>query len=324
MTGAPRQEAQGANRALLVLGTAAQSPTRERHHNAHVLRWDDQLVLFDPGESAQLQLARGGVKVAGIDRVCLTHLHGDHCLGLPGFIERRSADRVDRPLHLHFPAESEAHLRNLLDATEDTGAVDVRLHAAAPGFDEFDAGAFRLVSRSLDHTVPAVGWRLEEPARRHLLPERLAALGIRGASAGELERQEWVRVGGRRVDLEEVSEVRPGQVFAFVMDTRRCDAIVELARDADLLVCEATFLDGEEERAADFGHLTARQAAELAAQAGARRLVLTHFSARHPRSDDFANQAREVLDDVVAPDDLTWVAVPPRRPMPPGEQGAPR
>lgn len=321
MTGPPSQDAQGANRALLVLGTAAQSPTRQRHHNAHVLRWDDQLVLFDPGESAQLQLARGGVKVAGIDRVCLTHLHGDHCLGLPGFIERRSADRVDRPLHLHFPAESETHLRNLLDATEDTGAVDVRLHPAPPGRDEIDAGSFRLVSRSLDHTVPAVGWRLEEPARRHLLPDRLAKFGIHGAAAGELEREGSVRVGGRRVVIDEVSEVRPGQVFAFVMDTRRCDAIVELARDADLLVCEATFLDGEEDRAADFGHLTARQAAELAAEAGVRRLVLTHFSARHPRSADFAAQAREAIDDVVAPDDLTWVAVPPRRSMASGAEG---
>lgn len=310
--------AQPANRALLVLGTSAQTPTRERHHNAHVLRWDDQLVLFDPGESAQLQLARGGVKVAAIDRVCLTHLHGDHCLGLPGVIERRSSDGVERPLHLHYPAASEAHLRNLLDATEDTGASDLRLHPAAAGTDEVDTGTFRLVSRSLDHTVPAVGWRLEEPARRHLLPDRLAERGIRGAAAGDLLRQGSVQVDGRRVDVEEVSEVRPGQVFAFVMDTRRCAAAVELARDADLLVCEATFLDGEEDRAEDYHHLTARQAAELAGEAGARRLVLTHFSARHPRSADFADQARAVFPDVVAPDDLTWVAVPARQVPPTG------
>ena len=310
------QPARTASRALLVLGTSAQTPTRERHHNAHVLRWDDQLVLFDPGESAQLQLARGGVKVAAIDRVCLTHLHGDHCLGLPGFVERRSADGVNRPLHLHYPGASDAHLRNLLDATEDTGPVDLCLHPAAAGPDEVDAGAFRLVSRPLDHTVPAVGWRLEEPARRHLLPDRLAERGIHGSSAGELLREGSVQVDGQRVDVDDVSEVRPGQVFTFVMDTRRCAAAVELARDADLLVCEATFLDGEEDRAESYRHLTARQAAELAREAGARRLVLTHFSARHPRSADFADQARAAFGDVVAPDDLTWVAVPPRRGSP--------
>ena len=305
--------ARAANRALLVLGSAAQTPTRERHHNAHVLRWDDQLVLFDPGESAQLQLARGGVKAAAIDRVCLTHLHGDHCLGLPGFIERRSSDRVDRPLHLHFPAASEGHLRNLLDATEDTGPVELCLHPAAAGPDEFDAGAFRLLSRPLDHTVPAVGWRLEEPPRRHLLPDRLAAVGVQGEAAGRLQQEGSVEVGGNRVGIEEVSEERAGQVFAFVMDTRRCTAALELARGADLLVCEATFRDGEEDLADAYGHLTARQAAELAREAGARRLVLTHFSQRHPHSADFADEARVVFPDVVAADDLTWVAVPPRR-----------
>ncbi|MET0491039.1 MAG: MBL fold metallo-hydrolase [Acidimicrobiales bacterium] len=306
-------EAQAANRALLVLGTAAQSPTRERHHNAHVLRWDGQLVLFDPGESAQIQLGRGGVKAAAIDRVCFTHLHGDHCLGLPGFIERRSNDGVDRPLHLHYPAASEGHLRNLLDATEDTGPVDLRLHPVPDGPHEHDAGPFRLVSRPLDHTVPAVGWRLEEPARRHLLTDRLADLGIRGESVGRLQRDGELEVGGRRVTVDEMSEARPGQVFAFVMDTRRCPAAVELARDADLLVCESTYRTGEEDLAEAHGHLTAGQAAEIAREAGARRLVLAHFSHRHPDSAVFALDARPVFPEVVAADDLTWVAVPARR-----------
>lgn len=305
--------AAASSRALLVLGTGAQTPTRTRHHNAHVLRWDDQLVLFDPGESAQLQLARGGVKAAAIDRVCLTHLHGDHCLGLPGFIERRSSDRVERPLHLHYPAASEGHLRNLLDGTEDTGPVDLRLHPAGDHLQEEDLGPFRLVSRPLDHTVPAVGWRLEEPGRRHLLAERLAEVGVRGEAAGQLQRQGSVEADGRRVTVAEVSEERPGQVFAFVMDTRRCESALALARDADLLVCESTFRSGEEDLAEEHGHLTAGQAAELARDAGARRLVLTHFSQRHPDREGFADDARPVFPEVIAADDLTWVAVPPRR-----------
>jgi ribonuclease Z len=311
MSEAP-DSARAASRALLVLGTAAQTPTRERHHNAHVLRWDDQLVLFDPGESTQLQLARGGVKAAAIDRVCLTHLHGDHCLGLPGFIERRSADAVERPLHLHFPAASGDHLHNLLDATEDTGPVDLRLHPAADHPEEFDAGEYRLISRPLDHTVPAVGWRLEEPPRRHLLPDRLAELGVTGPLAGRLQREGSVEVGGRRVHVGEASEERPGQSFAFVMDTRRCAGATALAHAADLLICEATFRNGEEDLAETYGHLTARQAAELAREAGVRRLVLAHFSQRHPDSAAFADEARVVFPDVVAADDLTWVAVPPR------------
>jgi ribonuclease Z len=114
------------------------------------------------------------------------------------------------------------------------------------------------------------------------------------------------------VDLDEVSEERPGQVFAFVMDTRWCASALALAREADLLVCEATFRTGEEDLAEEHGHLTAGQAAELARDAGARRLVLTHFSQRHPDREGFADDARPVFPEVIAADDLTWVAVPAR------------
>lgn len=309
--------ASSANRALLVLGTAAQTPTRRRHHNAAVLRWDDELILFDPGESAQLQLARGGVKAAGIDRICLTHLHGDHCLGLPGVIERRTNDAVDRPLHLHYPAASEDHLRHLLDGTEDTGAVDLRLHPVESDGAQPTDGPYRLVARALDHTVPTVGWRLEEPDGVHLLSERLQAVGVRGEAVGRLQADGTVRVGDRQVSLDEVSTVRTGQVFAFVMDTRACAAAVDLARGADLLVCESTYRSGEEDLALAHGHLTAGQAAAIALEAGARRLVLTHYSKRHPDTDGFAVDARGVFPRTVAAEDLTWVAVP-TRPRPTG------
>lgn len=301
------------HRALLVLGTASKSPTRARHHNAHVLRWDDQLVLLDPGEAAQSQLVRGGVKASSIDQVCLTHLHGDHCLGLPGFIQRRANDGVRRPLHLHYPAESEGHLRHLLDGTEDTVELDLHLHPCGPGTTTFDTGAFRVVARGLDHTVPAVGWRLEEPARRHLLAGRLEALGIGGRDVGRLQRAGSLEVGGRRVTVEELSEVVAGQTFAFVMDTRWCDAALELAHGADLLVCESTFRTGEEDLADAYGHLTAGQAGRLAREAGARRLVLGHYSQRHPDTAGFEADAKAEFDDVIAAQDLTWVDVPPRR-----------
>ena len=307
----------GAARAVLVLGTAAQSPTRERAHNAAVLRWEDELILFDPGEGAQRQLALGHVSAARIDRVCITHLHGDHCLGLPGFVLRRSMDGVDRPLDVHFPAAEEHHVRALLGGTAVDTTIDVRLHGVPAEGGDVATAHGRLIALPLDHTVPTVGYRLEEPDRPHLLPDRLAALGIRGERVHELEEQGHLEVDGRTVDLDEVSRTGPGPRFAFVMDTRRCASARALAADVDLLVCESTFLAGEEDRAAEHGHLTAGQAAELAAAAGAQRLVLTHYSSRHTDSSAFAAEAAAVFPEVVAADDLTWVPVP-NRPRPHG------
>jgi ribonuclease Z len=130
---------------------------------------------------------------------------------------------------------------------------------------------------------------------------------------GRLLAEGTIRIGGRRVDVEQVSEERRGQAVAFVMDTRWCAAALDLARGADLLICESTFLEDEADLAVEYGHLTATQAARLAAEAGARRLVLTHFSQRHPDEHVYSEEAAAIFADVLAVSDLDVVAVPPRR-----------
>jgi ribonuclease Z len=300
-------------RELVVLGTASQVPTRHRNHNGYLLRWDGEGVLFDPGEGTQRQLTLAGVTASAITRICLTHLHGDHCLGLPGVIQRLSLDRVAHPVDLYFPAGSAAYIERLRNAAIFADAVDLRLHPAGPGTVAAPP-PFAVVARPLAHGVETLGWRLEEPAGRRMLPDRLAALGVRGPDVGRLQRQGAIEVGGRRVALGEVSAPRPGQRVAVVMDTGLCDAAFELAEAADLLVCESTFLSQDEALARDYGHLTAAQAARIAAEAGARRLVLTHFSQRYPDEQAFLEEARPIFPEVVVAHDLLRVPLPPRRP----------
>jgi ribonuclease Z len=150
-----------------------------------------------------------------------------------------------------------------------------------------------------------------------MLPERLAAAGVAGPEVGRLQRGEVVTTVSGTLRPEDVSVARPGQVVAFVLDTRLCDAAVELAAGADLLVCESTFLAEDQGLATAYGHMTARQAAELAREAGARRLVLCHFSQRYPDEARFAAEAAEVFPDVVAARDLDVVPLP-GRPAPSG------
>ena len=300
-------------RELVVLGTAAGVPTRARNHNGYALRWDDELLLFDPGEGTQRQMLWAGVSASRVTRICITHFHGDHCLGLPGVLQRRAADRPGSAVDVYFPAESAEHFERLYLATSSAPPSSARGHPTRPGR-VAQAATFTLRAAALDHRVPALGWRIEEPPARRMLPDRLAAVGLSGPDVGRLAREGALDVDGRPVHLEDVSVPRPGQRFAFVMDTRLCDAAFELARDADLLVCEATFLSNDARLAADYGHLTAAQAAQIALEAGARRLVLTHFSQRY--GDDaqpFLAEARAIFDDVIAVRDLDRVALPPRR-----------
>jgi ribonuclease Z len=301
-------------RELVVLGTASQVPTRTRNHNGYLLRWDGAGLLFDPGEGTQRQLLLAGASASSVTHICLTHAHGDHCLGVPGVIQRMGLDGVRREVPLLYPAGSAAEVRALLAATAYVPLVPVRHNPIERAGTVAIADGWTLTAQPLNHRVPTFGYRLQEPDGRRMVPDRLARYGIGGPDVGRVAREGSMRVGGTTVHLEDVSEPRRGQVFAFIMDTRWCEAALDLAAGADLVVCESTYLDADRALADEYAHLTARQAAELARSAGAGRLVLTHFSQRYGDDPEpFLREAREVFPDVVAAEDLQRVPMPPRR-----------
>ena len=299
-------------RELIVLGTASQVPTRHRNHNGYFLKWDAEGILFDPGEGTQRQMVRANVSATDITRVCVTHFHGDHCLGLPGVIQRISLDQVPHTIPIHFPRSGQVYFDRLRYASIylDKANIDPR-----PGVEgvAHEGRDLKISSRRLDHPVETLGWRVEEPDGVTMLPDRLEALGIRGRTIGELARNGEVEVDGRTVRLEDVSIHRRGQRFALVMDTRMCAAAIDLARDVDMLVCESTFLASEAAEAREFGHLTATEAATIAREAGVGQLVLAHFSQRYPDAQAFVDEARAVFPNAVAARDGDRIPLPKRQ-----------
>ena len=305
-----------AGRELIVLGTSSQVPTRQRNHHGCFLRWDDEGLLFDPGEGTQRQMVHHGIAATRITRLLMTHFHGDHCLGAAGLCQRISLDRVEHPVSVYYPASGETYWHRLRYASiyHDAARLEeTPIHAdgvldATPNL--------VLAARRLDHSVDCFGYRVSEPAGRTMLPERLEAAGIRGRAISTLIERGQLEVDGRVVTLDEMSVPRHGQAMAFVMDTRRCEAAVELARDVDLLVIESTYLSSHAREAQAYGHLTAREAAEIGREAGARRVVLTHFSQRFQRVEDFLEEASAVHPDVVAARDGDRIPLPHRRQSP--------
>ncbi|MEU4244438.1 ribonuclease Z [Actinoplanes sp. NPDC026619] len=296
-------------RELVVLGTASQVPTRHRNHNGYVLRWDNEVILFDPGEGTQRQMLLAGLAVTPLRRICITHFHGDHSLGLPGVLQRISLDKVAHQVTVHYPAAGQEFYDRLRHATSYWDNADIKAAPADGAIFEAETSAGRLTARPLWHSLPTYGYRLTEPDTRRMLPERLAEHGIAGPAVGELQRAG--RLG--EVTIEQVSTLRPGQTFAFVMDTGLCDNVYALAENADLLVIESTFLDEDAELAAMVGHLTAAQAATVARESNVRTLVLTHFSQRYPDASRFLAEARpHFAGEIVLAEDLMRVPVPPR------------
>ncbi|MEU9097179.1 ribonuclease Z [Streptomyces sp. NPDC048361] len=298
-------------RELVVLGTASQVPTRHRNHNGYLLRWDGEGILFDPGEGTQRQMLRAGVAAHDINRICVTHFHGDHSLGLAGVIQRINLDRVPHPVTAHYPLSGEHFFERLRYATAYRESVPLGQEpVAGDGAVLATTAAYTLDALRLSHPVESYGYRLVEPDGRRMLPELLTEHGVKGPDVGRLQREGELN----GVTLDDVSEVRRGQRFAFVMDTRMCEGVRELADGCDMLVIESTFLDGDVQLAKDHGHLTAGQAAAVARDAGVRHLVLTHFSQRYADPEEFERQARAAgyAGELTVAADLMRVPVPKR------------
>lgn len=301
-------------RNFVALGTQSQAPTKRRAHNAGLLRWDALGILFDPGEGTQRQLAFAGIAPSVITHICITHFHGDHCLGLAGVVQRLSLDNCAHAIHVYYPASGQRFFERLRHASIFADVATVVAHPVdEPGVVATGDG-WSLSCLPLDHRVDTLGYRLAESDDVTFDPALLAAAGVAGPAVTRLRADGHVALaGGRTVRREEVSRPRPGQVFGFVMDTRPCANAVELARNADLAVVESTFHSEQAEEAAAYCHMTSAQAATLARDAGVRTLGLTHFSQRYEDVTPLLTEARAIHPDTVALDDLRVVDVPRRR-----------
>ncbi|HSX10573.1 MAG TPA: MBL fold metallo-hydrolase, partial [Chlamydiales bacterium] len=167
-----------------------------------------------------------------------------------------------------------------------------------------DDGKFRIEAAFLDHGVENIGYRVTEPDTIKFNKEALQKLGLDGPIVRKLEKEGKVCIADRWVLLDEVSRLRPGDAFAYVVDTRPCPEALELARGAKVLLCESTYLDEERDLAREYKHMTAKQAAEIAREAGVHTLILTHFSARYRDVEAFGTEARQIFPNTLVAEDL--------------------
>ncbi len=296
---------------IAFLGTSGSVPTARRAPSATLVRRGGERLLFDCGEGTQRQLLRSGIGLVELGDVFLTHYHADHYLGLPGMMKTFALRARELPLVVYGPpglADLFISLERIFGRlTYPYETVEVR-----PG-DVVDRGDYRIVVFRTNHGVSANGYALAENAR----PGRFdvtaaAALGVPpGPLFGALQRGETVTLAdGAHVRPEQVlGAPRPGRRIALTGDTRPAAATLEAAREADVLVHDATFAEEERERADETGHSTARAAAELAQRAGVRMLALTHLSNRY-FGPEIAREARAVFPETVVPRDFDMIDVP--------------
>jgi ribonuclease Z len=297
-------------RDLIILGCSSQQPTRRRNHGAYLLRWNEEGLLFDPGEGTQRQFIFANVAPPCVNRIFVSHFHGDHCLGLGSMLMRLNLDKVTHPIHCYYPASGKKYFDRLRYGTIYHETIEVIEHPVSEEGLVHDDGKFQIEAYYLKHGVDNLGWRIKEPDVRKFEKEKLDALGVKGPLVRELTEQGKLILGGKTIILDDVSHIRQGDVFAIVIDTLPCPNAIKVAKNAKLLLCEATYLEEHKDLAKEYRHMTAKQAATIAKEAGAKQLILTHFSARYQDLRGFLEEARTIFPNTEVAEDLKYFDFP--------------
>ena len=290
---------------MLFVGTAGSAPSARRGLPATLVRRGGDRLLFDCGEGTQRQLVRS-VGLIELEEVFITHFHADHVLGLPGMLKTFSLRGRERPLTVYGPPGLRVLFAGLAPVIGKT-TFPVALVELGPN-EELERDGYRIAAFDVYHGPRAIGYALVEDDRPgHLDPARAEQLGVRaGPDFGRLQRGETVNgVSPQQV----MGEARRGRKVVLAGDTAPCEMTRVVSHRADLLVHEATFLEESADRARETRHATARQAAELAAEAEVGMLALTHVSPRYG-GGELLEEARTVFENTVVPRDFDRIELP--------------
>ena len=289
---------------ITMLGTSGTVPTKERNQAGVFLEYKSEGFLIDCGEGMQRQFKVGGIPLTKITRILLTHWHGDHTLGLPGVIQTLGTMDYSGTLHIYGPPKSKFHIARLFEAFVFDHRINLEVHEVEGGiiYDEED---FYIEALPLQHKVPCLGFSVIEKERHRINMAALKKLGIpEGPHLKTLQDGKDLTYKGKKVTVKDATTHVPAKKVTYITDTRMCENAITLAKNADLVICESTYAHDLQDKAAEHFHLSAYDTGLIASRAGAKKLVLTHFSARYKNTHEVEEDARDVFDNVVASKDF--------------------
>jgi ribonuclease Z len=297
---------------VVFLGTSGSMPTPERNSSSVAVKIGRSVLLLDCGEGTQRQMVAAHIGFSRVKIIFVTHLHGDHVLGVPGLLQSMTLQRREEPLVIFGPRGLHAFLQGVSNTLGGPG-FPVTVHELVESSIVHKGRGFSVETYRADHRLEAWSYAIREnPRPGRFYPDKARKLGVpEGVLWKRLQDGEEVTIEGRVVRSLEVSDPpRQGRSIVYTGDTRPSDNIVNLALGADLLIHEATFGDELIERAAEDGHSTASQAAEVASKAGVKRLILTHISSRYGDTEPLLEAARKVFPNTQVAEDLLEIDVP--------------
>jgi len=299
---------------VVFLGTAASVPTVDRALPSIVVKRGNEIIMFDCGEGAQRQMIKARVGFHKKMKILVSHMHGDHVLGLPGALQTMSLLDRSRELEIYGPVGIKAFIRAIQRTVQFVLPFPLEIHEIKREGVICDEEEYQIKATRTSHVIPNIGYALiEKPRPGRFDAEKAKTLGVpEGPLWSLLQHGQKVRVpSGKMISPNRVvGASRPGRKIAYSGDTRPMDRLVRLAQNADLLIHEATLSDELLERANEDGHSTPSQAAETAKKARVKRLVLTHVSSRYKNTEELLQQAKKIFPNVEVATDFMKLELP--------------
>ena len=296
---------------LVYLGTSAAAPTPERSSTCICLVRENEVLMFDAGEGAQVAYLKAGLPWNKKMKIFVTHLHGDHCLGILGLLQTMSMQKRTESLEIYGPAGIEEFITANIKVLNFGLPFPVFITIVEQG-DVVNKKKYRISCCEAQHGIPAFSYCFEENERVGVFyPEKAKELGIpEGKLWQELQNGNSIEINGKNIDSSQVTgEKRPGKKIGISGDTRPTQKLKEFFKNSDYLSFDCTFSYELKDRAIETNHSTAKEAAELAKEANVKNLILTHFSARYSDESVLIDEAKQTHNSVIAAKDLLEIDI---------------
>ncbi|MGC9309924.1 MAG: ribonuclease Z [Candidatus Nanoarchaeia archaeon] len=295
---------------LTFLGTGSAVPTKRKNHPSILLRYKDENILIDCGEGTQRQLRKARLNPCKITRILITHWHADHVLGLPGLIQTLMLNEYGKTLHIYGPKGTKKMMQLYLALFARKEKISIQIHEPTS---KIDMSEFYIKTSKMKHDAPCLAYAFKIKDKKRINKEKLSKLNIQaGPELKKLKQGKSITINGKKISSKQITYKEKGKKITFILDTRENKQAINLAKDSDLLVCESTYSQEEEEIAKEYHHLTSTQAANIAKKSKSKQLILTHLSQRYDtkqQESKLLKQAQSIFKNTKIAEDLMSIEI---------------
>jgi ribonuclease Z len=282
---------------ITFLGTSCMTPTKDRNHPSFFFHYEKHGFLFDCGEGTQRQLKIANIRANRINKIFITHWHGDHVLGIPGLIQTLGANEYNGSLEIYGPVGTKERMKYMLKAFLFDNKVDFKVFECKNDDICFEDDDLKIISKDLTHSIKTIGYAIIFKDKISLIKKKIEDLMLPIKYLQKLKNNQDIIFQGKTIRVSDVSTIKEGKKISYISDTKICNNAIELAKDSDLLITECTYLEKQEEQAQKYMHLTTKDATTIANLSNSKHLVVTHLSQRYKESKDMQEELKNYFSN---------------------------